>query len=76
MVLLMLTLLKQQECQAGAMEGSGKDGAITLGDSRRVRIKVLYDILEFVLRWVLKDAGALTVDKRATLTGLMRELVK
>ena len=76
LVLLMFTLLKQQGCQAGAMKGSGKDGAITLGDCRRaLRNEVLYDLLEFVIRRVLGDKGGLTADKRAALAGVMRELV-
>lgn len=76
LVLLMFTLLKQQGCQAVAMKRSGKDGAITLGDCRRaLKNEVLYDLLEFVIRRVLGDAGDLTSEKRATLAGLMRELV-
>ena len=76
LVLLMFTLLKQQGCHAGARVGSGKDGAITLGDCRRaLKNEVLYDLLEYVIRRILGDAGGLTAEKRAQLAGLMRELV-
>ena len=59
-----------------AMKGLGKNGAITLVDFRRaLKNELLYDLLEFVIRRVLGDARDLTSEKRATLAGLMRDLV-
>ena len=47
-----------------------------LGDClRALRNEVLYDLLEYVIRRILGDAGGLTADKRAALAGVMRELV-
>ena len=67
-VLLMSTLLKLRGCEAGSMRGSGKDGAITLGDCQRaLGNEVLYDLLEFVIRRVLRESGALSARKRARL---------
>jgi hypothetical protein len=49
---------------------------VTLGDCQRaLKNEVLYDLLEFVVRRIVGDEGALTAGKRAQLAGLMQELV-
>lgn len=77
LALLMFTLLKLRGCQAGSMKGSGENGAVTLGDCQRaLRNEVLFDLIEYVLRRILGEAGALSADKQEQLAGLMRELVR
>jgi hypothetical protein len=76
LVLLMYSLLRLWGCEHGPMRGSGEDGAVTLGDCQRaLKNEVLYDLLEFVIRRLLGEAGALTADKQRVLSELMRELV-
>ncbi len=77
LALLMFTLLKLRGCQAGPMKGSGENGAVTLGDCQRaLRNEVLFDLIEYVLRRILGEAGALSADEQEQLAGLMRELVR
>jgi hypothetical protein len=77
LALLKFTPLKLMGCQAGSMKGSGENGGITLGDSQRaLRNGVLFDLIEYVLRRILGEAGALSAEKQGQLAGLMRELVR
>ena len=77
LALLMFTLLKLRGCQARSMRGSGENGAVTLGDCQRaLRNGVLFDLIEYVLRRILGEAGALSAEKQGQLAGLMRELVR
>jgi hypothetical protein len=70
LVQAMITLLNHQGCHAGAREGSGNDGAITHEDRRRALGNgVLHELLEYVIRLILGDAGDPTAEKPAPEAG-------